>query len=209
MADTEAVRLLIVDDHELVRVGLKTLLEGVEGLTVAGEAENAAEAVRAARHTHPDVVLMDVRLPDGSGIEACREIRSALPATRVLMLTSYADDEAVFSAIVAGASGYLLKQAKAQDLVQAIRTVSRGASLLDPSVTEKVLQRLRATAETQPQPDNELAQLSHQERSILPLIAEGSTNHEIADALCLSESTVKAYVSTILSKLQLKRRSEA
>ncbi len=200
------LRVLVVDDHELVRMGLRTLLGGAPGVEVVGEAGSVAEAIVAAHNCRPDVVLMDVRLPDGSGVEACREIRSVQPATRVLMLTSYADDDAVFSAIVAGASGYLLKQARAQTLLDAIETVGKGGSLLDPVVTRKVLERLRAPAA---QSEDKLASLSEQERKILPLIAEGKTNREIAEALYLSEHTVKNYVSDLLRKLELRRRSEA
>ncbi len=202
------LRILVVDDHELVRMGLRTLLGGVPGLVVVGEAASVVEAIASAAECRPDVVLMDVRLPDGSGVEACREIRSAQPATRVLMLTSFVDDDAVFSAILAGASGYLLKQAKAEMLLEAIDAVGRGASLLDPVVTQKVLDRIR-TAASAPPPDDKLASLSEQERKILPYLADGKTNRQIAESLCLSEHTVKAYVSSLLSKLELRRRSEA
>jgi two-component system, NarL family, response regulator DevR len=208
VSESESLRVLLVDDHELVRMGLRTLLSGEAGFVVVGEAGSVAEAVAAARTYRPDVVLMDVRLPDGSGVEACREIRSELPDARVLMLTSFADEDAVFSAIVAGASGYLLKQARADALLDAIRTVGRGGSLLDPAVAQKVLERIRASA-VAPARDDKLAALSDQERKILPLIAAGRTNREIAEALYLSEHTVKAYVSDLLSKLALRRRSEA
>jgi two-component system, NarL family, response regulator DevR len=208
MSEPEALRVLLVDDHELVRMGLRTLLDGVAEFVVVGEAGSVAEAVAVARKSRPDVVLMDVRLPDGSGVEACREIRSELPDVRVLMLTSFADEDAVFSAIVAGASGYLLKQARADALLDAVRTVARGGSLLDPAVAQKVLERVRLSA-TAPAHDDRLGALSEQERKILPLIAAGKTNREIAETLFLSEHTVKAYVSDLLSKLQLRRRSEA
>jgi two-component system, NarL family, response regulator DevR len=208
MSQIQALRILVVDDHELVRMGLRTLLSEVAGCAVVGEAESVAEAIAAARKYRPDVVLMDVRLPDGSGVEACREIRSELPEVRVLMLTSFADDDAVFSAIVAGASGYLLKQARADALLDAIRTVGRGGSLLDPAVAQKVLDRVRSSAAITAQ-DDKLSALSEQERKILPLIAAGQTNREIAATLYLSEHTVKAYVSDLLSKLELRRRSEA
>ncbi len=208
MADSQPLRVLIVDDHELVRMGLRTLLGGVDGFSIVGEAGSVASATVAAAEQHPDVILMDVRLPDGSGIEACRDIRSRDPKVRVLILTSFADDDAVFSAILAGASGYLLKQATARSLMDAIETVGRGGTLLDPIVTQKVLDRIRATAST-PAPDDKLAGLTEQERKILPLIAEGKTNHEIADVLFLSEHTVKSYVSDLLEKLSLRRRSEA
>ncbi len=208
MTEPNSLRVLLVDDHELVRMGLRTLLSGAGGFVVAGEAGSVAEAVAAARMYRPDVVLMDVRLPDGSGVEACREIRSALPNVRVLMLTSYADEDAVFSAIVAGAAGYLLKQARADALLDAVRIVGRGGSLLDPAVAQKVLERIRASA-VAPTRDDKLGALSDQERKILPLIAAGKTNREIGEALYLSEHTVKAYVSDLLSKLALRRRSEA
>ncbi len=205
---TGTIRVLIVDDHEMVRIGLRTILTGAGGIAVVGEAGSAAEAVAAVASHRPEVVLMDVRLPDGSGIEACREIRAAHPEVRVLILTSYADDEAVMSAILAGASGYLLKQAKAQALVDAITTIRGGGSLLDPLVTLRIMERIRAQA-LHPEPDDPLASLSEQERRVLALIAEGRTNHEIAAALVLSENTVKTYVSDLLAKLSLRRRSEA
>ena len=208
MVDSKPLRVLIVDDHELVRMGLRTLLGGAERFSIVGEAGSVAEAVAAAVAHRPDVVLMDVRLPDGSGVEACRDIRSRDPAVRVLMLTSFADDDAVFSAILAGASGYLLKQATAHTLMNAIETVGQGGTLLDPVVTQKVLDRVRATVST-PRPDDKLAGLTEQERKILPLIAEGKTNHEIAEIVFLSEHTVKSYVSNLLEKLSLRRRSEA
>jgi two-component system, NarL family, response regulator DevR len=201
------LRLLIVDDHEVVRQGLVALLDRRDGFQVVAEAGTVAEAIDQARKFEPDVVVMDVRLPDGSGIEACREIRSELPATRVVMLTSYPDEEAVLSAIVAGAAGYLLKQIRARDLVSALEAVGRGESLLDPAVTEKVLERVRRIA-TGGQVD-ELAQLTPQEQKILMLVAEGETNKEIAAAVFLSDKTVKNYVSSILSKLNLERRAQA
>jgi two-component system response regulator DevR len=171
------------------------------------EAGTVAEAIEMARRHQPDLVVMDVRLPDGSGIEACREIRAEMPSTRVVMLTSYPDEEAVFSAIVAGASGYLLKQVRGRDLVSALEAVGRGESLLDPAVTEKVLERVRriATGGT----TDELAQLTSQEQKILLLVAEGKTNKEIAAEVFLSDKTVKNYVSSILSKLNLQRRAQA
>ena len=208
MSQLEPLRVLLVDDHELVRMGLRTLLSGAAGVVVVGEAGSAAEAVAAARLYRPNVVLMDVRLPDGSGVEVCREIRSELPNARVLMLTSYADEDAVFSAIVAGAAGYLLKQARADALLEAVNIIGRGGSLLDPSIAQKVLERIRASALAATR-DDKLGALSDQERNILPLIAAGKTNREIAAALYLSEHTVKAYVSDLLSKLALRRRSEA
>jgi two-component system response regulator DevR len=201
------LRLLIVDDHEVVRQGLVALLDRRAGFSVVAEAGTVAEAIAQARRHQPDIVVMDIRLPDGSGVEACREIRSELPETRVVMLTSYPDEEAVLSAIVAGASGYLLKQIRARDLVAALETVGRGGSLLDPAVTEKVLERVRRIA-TGGQTD-ELAALTAQERKILMLVAEGKTNKEIASDVFLSDKTVKNYVSSILSKLNLERRTQA
>ena len=201
------LRLLIVDDHEVVRQGLAALLDRRAGFQVVAEAGTVAEAVDQARKFEPDIVVMDVRLPDGSGIEACREIRADLPATRVVMLTSFPDEEAVLSAIVAGAAGYLLKQVRARDLVAALEAVGRGESLLDPAVTEKVLERVRRIA-TGTYTD-ELAQLTSQERKILLLVAEGKTNKEIASDVFLSDKTVKNYVSSILSKLNLERRAQA
>jgi DNA-binding NarL/FixJ family response regulator len=201
------LRLLIVDDHEVVRQGLVALLDRRQGFEVVAEAGTAAEAVDQARRHEPDIVIMDVRLPDGSGVEACREIRADRPATRVVMLTSYPDEEAVLSAIVAGASGYLLKQVRARDLVSAIEAVGRGESLLDPAVTEKVLERVRRIATGAA--TDELAALTSQEQKILLLVAEGKTNKEIASDVFLSDKTVKNYVSSILSKLNLERRAQA
>src|SRR6187431_3538381 len=174
---------------------------------VVAEAGTAADSIDLARKFKPDLVVMDVRLPDGSGIEACREIRAEMPTTKVVMLTSYPDEEAVFSAIVAGASGYLLKQVRARDLVAALESVGRGESLLDPAVTEKVLERMRRIANSD-QPD-ELGALTQQERKILALVAEGKTNKEIAAEVFLSDKTVKNYVSSILAKLNLERRAQA
>ena len=201
------MRLLVVDDHEVVRQGLVALLDRREGFQVVAEAGTAAEAVEQARKFQPELVVMDVRLPDGSGIEACREIRAEYPNTRVVMLTSYPDEEAVLSAIVAGASGYLLKQIRARDLVAALEAVGRGESLLDPAVTEKVLERIRRIASGTYA--DELAQLTPQEQKILLLVAEGKTNKEIAADVFLSDKTVKNYVSSILSKLNLERRAQA
>lgn len=201
------LRLLVVDDHEVVRQGLVALLDRREGFQVVAEAGSVAEAIEQAERFQPDLVIMDVRLPDGSGIEACREIRERRPETRIIMLTSYPDEEAVLSAIVAGASGYLLKQVRARDLVSAIQAVGRGESLLDPAVTEKVLERVRRIA-TGTYTD-ELAQLTSQEQKILLLVAEGKTNKEIAAEIFLSDKTVKNYVSSILSKLNLERRAQA
>lgn len=201
------LRLVVVDDHEIVRQGLVALLDRREGFQVVAEAASVAEAVEAARRHHPDLIIMDVRLPDGSGIEACREIRAEMPETRVVMLTSYPDEEAVLSAIIAGASGYLLKQIRARDLIAALETVGEGGSLLDPAVTEKVLDRIRRMAHGGV-PD-EIASLTSQEQKILLLVAEGKTNKEIAAEIFLSDKTVKNYVSSILSKLNLERRAQA
>jgi two-component system response regulator DevR len=205
--EARPLRLLVVDDHEVVRQGLVSLLERREHFQVVAEAGTAAEAVEMARKFEPDLVVMDVRLPDGSGIEACREIRAEFPATRVVILTSYPDEEAVLSAIIAGASGYLLKQIRGRDLVSALESVGRGESLLDPAVTEKVLDRVRRIA-TGTYTD-EMAQLTQQEQKILLLVAEGKTNKEIASEVFLSDKTVKNYVSSILSKLNLERRAQA
>ena len=205
--DARPLRLLVVDDHEVVRQGLVSLLDRREHFQVVAEAGTAAEAVEMARKFEPDLVVMDVRLPDGSGIEACREIRAEFPATRVVILTSYPDEEAVLSAIIAGASGYLLKQIRSRDLVSALESVGRGESLLDPAVTEKVLDRVRRIA-TGTYTD-EMAQLTQQEQKILLLVAEGKTNKEIASEVFLSDKTVKNYVSSILSKLNLERRAQA
>ena len=201
------ITLLVVDDHEVVRQGLVALIGRRPGFQVVGQAGTVAEAVESARRFQPDLVIMDVRLPDGSGIEACREIRADLPGTRVVMLTSYPDEDAVLSAIVAGASGYLLKQVRARDLIAALETVARGESLLDPAVTGRVLDRVRRIA-TSSEPD-ELAQLTPQEQKILLLVAEGKTNKEIAAEVFLSDKTVKNYVSSILAKLNLERRAQA
>jgi two-component system, NarL family, response regulator DevR len=205
--EARPLRLLVVDDHEVVRQGLVSLLERREHFQVVAEAGTAAEAVEMARKFEPDLVVMDVRLPDGSGIEACREIRAEFPGTRVVILTSYPDEEAVLSAIIAGASGYLLKQIRGRDLISALESVGRGESLLDPAVTEKVLDRVRRIA-TGTYTD-EMAQLTQQEQKILLLVAEGKTNKEIATEVFLSDKTVKNYVSSILSKLNLERRAQA
>jgi DNA-binding NarL/FixJ family response regulator len=201
------LRLLVVDDHEVVRQGLVTLLDRRDGFEVVAQAGSVAESIAHAARYEPDLVIMDVRLPDGSGIEACREIRAARPETRVVMLTSYPDEEAVLSAIIAGASGYLLKQIRGRDLVSALEAVGRGESLLDSAVTEKVLERVRRMASGGA--TDELADLTAQERKILLLVANGMTNKEIAAEVFLSDKTVKNYVSSILSKLNLQRRTQA
>jgi len=201
------LRLLVVDDHEVVRQGLVSLLDRRDGFEVVAQAGSVAESISMAARFEPDVAIMDVRLPDGSGIEACREIRAARPETRVVMLTSYPDAEAVLSAIIAGASGYLLKQIRGRELVSALEAVGRGESLLDSAVTEKVLERVRRVASGTA--TDELAELTSQERKILLLVADGKTNKEIAAEVFLSDKTVKNYVSSILSKLNLQRRAQA
>jgi len=200
------IRVMLVDDHEVVREGLRTLVGRSEGMTVAAEAGTMAEAIEAAARAKPDVIIMDVRLPDGSGVEACRTIREARPETKVIMLTSYADDEALFASIIAGAAGYLLKQTRGQAVIDAITSVAQGRSLLDPNVTGKVLERVRRGRDDE---DPAFASLTEQERKVLEHLAEGRTNREIGEALFLAEKTVKNYVSRILDKLGLSRRAEA
>jgi two-component system response regulator DevR len=201
------LRVLLVDDHEVVRDGVKALLQATDDIIVTGEAGSVREAIDEADRTRPDVVVMDVRLADGSGIEATREIRAKHEKTAVIMLTSFADDEALFASIMAGAAGYVLKQVKGGELVRAIRTVGKGQSLLDPAVTSSVLDRLRKGKHLLT--DEKLARLSPQEERILALIADGKTNGAIGDDLGLAEKTVKKYVSSILSKLEVARRAEA
>ena len=199
------MRVFLLDDHEIVRRGVKELLEAEGDLEVVGEAGTAAEALARIPPTRPDVAVLDVRLPDGDGVQVCREIRSAHPEIQCLMLTSFADDEALFQAIMAGASGYVLKQIKGADVVEAVRSVAAGRSLLDPSVTARVLERLRKGSEE----DELLARLSPQERNILRLIADGLTNRQIAEQVHLAEKTVKNYVSNLLAKLGMERRTQA
>jgi two-component system response regulator DevR len=201
------LRVMLVDDHEVVRAGIRALLEASDDIIVTAEAGSVREAIDEADRTRPDVVVMDVRLADGSGIEATREIRANHPKTAVVMLTSFADDEALFASIMAGASGYVLKQVKGGELLRAIRTVGSGESLLDPAVTTSVLDRLRKGKHLLK--DERLARLSPQEERILTAVAEGKTNREIGDELHLAEKTVKNYVSSILSKLEVARRAEA
>ena len=203
----EPTRIFLLDDHEIVRRGLKELFETEEDLVVVGEAGTAEEALSRIPATNPNVAVLDVRLGEGQadGVEVCREIRSAHPHIACLILTSFADDEALFSAIMAGAAGYMLKQVRGNDLVDAVRRVAQGQSLLDPGVTARVLQRLRA-----PQaPEDDLSTLTDQERRILDLIAEGLTNRQIGERMFLAEKTVKNYVSNVLMKLGMSRRSEA
>ena len=197
-------RVFLLDDHEVVRRGLRELLEAEDDLVVVGEADSTETALARIPPTRPDVAVLDVRLPDGSGIEVCREIRSRHPEIQCLMLTSFADDEALFSAIMAGAAGYVLKQVKGADLVEGVRRVGRGESLLDPAITKRVLERLRTKSE-----DDELAGLTEQERRILDLVAEGLTNRQIGERMFLAEKTVKNYVSNLLAKLGMSRRTEA
>jgi DNA-binding NarL/FixJ family response regulator len=207
MTKKAPLRVMLVDDHEIVRDGIKAMLDAEDDVVVTAQAGTVREAIDEAHRTRPDVVVMDVRLADGSGIEATREIRADHPDTRVLMLTSFADDEALFASIMAGASGYVLKQVKSGDLLRAIRAVGAGDSLLDPSVTSAVLDRLRKGKHLMK--DEKLARLSPQEERILTLVADGRTNREIGDELNLAEKTVKNYVSSILSKLEVARRAEA
>ena len=201
------LRVLLVDDHEVVRDGIRALLHATEDIAVVAEAASVAEAIAQARSTKPDVVVMDVRLADGSGIEATREIRALRPQTQVLMLTSFADDEALFASIMAGAAGYVLKQIRTGELVRAIRAVGQGQSLLDPAVTKSVLDRLRKGKHLLR--DERLARLTAQEERILTLVAEGRTNRQIGEELKLAEKTVKNYLSSIMSKLEVARRAEA
>ncbi len=203
MADQ--LRIEIVDDHEIVRKGLRTMIEAEDDLSVVGEADSVEEAIRRVGFDEPDVVLLDVRLPDGSGVEACREIRARWPHISVLMLTSFADDEALFASIMAGASGYVLKQIKGSDLLRSIRRAGRGESLLDPEMTSRVFRRIRGEEPNDPL----LGKLSTQERKTLDFIADGLTNRQITEEMFLAEKTVKNYVSKVLSKLEMSRRSEA
>jgi DNA-binding NarL/FixJ family response regulator len=200
------LRILLVDDHEVVRAGVRMLLEHRSNMEIVGEASTAAAAVAEAARTAPDVVIMDVRLPDGSGVEACREIRSARPDVRVLMLTSFADEEAVDASVMAGASGYLLKQTRSAELIRAIEVVAAGESLLDPTVTKQLLTRFRRLAGSG---GDAVDALTEQERRVLALVGDGKTNREIAAALHLSEKTVKNYVSALLGKLHVQRRAAA
>jgi DNA-binding NarL/FixJ family response regulator len=200
-------RILLVDDHEVVRLGLKALLERHPQFEIVGEAASAREALEQVENNHPDVVVMDIRLPGTSGIEACEEITSRFPETRVLMLTSYAEDEMLFSAIRAGASGYILKQIGGEGLVRALEAVARGEALLDPAVTQRVFQEVRRAVKEEEA--SAFVHLSQQEKHVLLLVSEGRTNREIAKALFLGEGTVRNYVSSILSKLGVSNRAEA
>lgn len=204
-SDSTPVRVFLLDDHEIVRRGVRQLLEDSGEVVVVGEAATAAEALARIPPTRPDVAILDVRLPDGNGVEVCREVQSRHPQIRCLILTSFSDDEALFQAIMAGASGFLLKQIKGPDIVDAIRRVASGQSLLDPAVTAQVLERLR----TPPEEDERLATLTGQERRVLELIADGLTNRQIGSELHLAEKTIKNYVSNLLAKLGMERRTQA
>ncbi len=199
------IRVFLLDDHEIVRRGVRELLEAEDDFEVVGEASTADEARRRIPATNPDVAVLDVRLPDGSGVEVCRDVRSARPDLACIMLTSYSDDEALFEAIMAGASGYVLKLVSGSNLVDAVRRVGAGQSLLDPTITARVLQRLR----NGPEEDERLRGITDQERRILALLADGLTNRQIAEAMFLAEKTVKNYVSNLLSKMGMSRRTEA
>jgi DNA-binding NarL/FixJ family response regulator len=200
------IRVFLLDDHEVVRRGVADLLAGEPDIVVVGEAGTAVEALSRVPAARPDVAVLDVRLPDGDGVTVCRELRSQLPGLRCIMLTSFADDEALFDAIMAGATGYVLKQIRGSDLVGAVRTVASGQSLLDPRTTARVLDRMRETANRQRDP---LAALTDQERAVLEHIGEGLTNRQIAERMFLAEKTVKNYVSHLLAKLGMERRTQA
>jgi len=199
------IRVFLLDDHEIVRQGLRALLESQGDFEVVGEAATAADALTRIPPLQPDVAVLDVRLPDGDGVQVCREIRTDEPEIKCLMLTSFADDEALFEAIMAGAAGYVLKQIKGTDIVDAIRRVAAGESLLDPDATRRVLDRIR----NPPEEDERLASLTPQERRILGLITDGLTNRQIAEEMFLAEKTVKNYVSNLLAKLGMERRTQA
>jgi DNA-binding NarL/FixJ family response regulator len=201
------VRVFLLDDHEVVRRGVREMLEAEDDMEVVGEAGTAEEAYGRIPATNPHVAVLDMRLPDGDGIDVCREIRSKHPDIACIMLTSFSDDEALFNSIMAGAAGFVLKQIRGTDLVQAIRTVGRGESLLDPGVTKRVLERLRKSKFDDKDP--KLSRLSPQEERILDMVGEGLTNREIAERINLSDKTVKNSVSTILQKLEVARRAEA
>jgi DNA-binding NarL/FixJ family response regulator len=200
-----SIRVFLLDDHEVVRRGVRDLLEADGDIEVVGEASTAAEALARVPAVRPDVAVLDVRLPDGDGVTVCRELRSKLPELPCLMLTSFADDEALFDAIMAGAAGYVLKQVRGVDLLGAVRTVAGGGSLLDPGTTARVMARLRELAAT----SDPLQGLTEQERKVLELIGEGLTNRQIGERMFLAEKTVKNYVSNLLSKLGLQRRTQA
>jgi two-component system, NarL family, response regulator DevR len=199
------IRVFLLDDHELVREGVRSLLESDDDLEVVGEASTAAEALTRIPLAKPDVVILDVRLEDGSGIELCRDVRSIMPQLVCLMLTSFADDEALYASVMAGASGYVLKQIRARDLIEDVKKVAGGASLMDPRVVAQVVERIA----NPPASDPAMTSLSPQERRILDFIAEGRTNRQISEAMFLSEKTIKNYVTHLLAKLKLNSRTEA
>jgi DNA-binding NarL/FixJ family response regulator len=200
-----SIRVFLLDDHEIVRRGVRELLEVQDDLEVVGEAGTVAEAIARVPAARPDVAVLDVRLPDGSGVEVCRDLRSANPELGCIMLTSFADDEAMFDAVIAGAAGYVLKEVRGGEIVEAIRRVARGETLLDPVVTTRILERVRRG----PEEDPRLKDLTEQERKILGHLADGLTNRQIADAMFLAEKTVKNYVSNLLAKMGMSRRTEA
>lgn len=202
-----SIRILIADDHEVVRIGLAALLDGQPGLQVVAQAESGDEAVRLARRHRPDVVVMDIRMPNGSGIDACRTITAEMEGMPVIMLTSHADSEALFDAIDAGASGYVLKRIGTTELIDAVRTVAAGGSLLDPTMTRRVLDRLRNASRVEEA--GAFSELTDQERRVLAIVADGASNREIAERMGLAEKTVRNYVSSILAKLTLASRSQA
>jgi DNA-binding NarL/FixJ family response regulator len=206
-SETAPIRILLVDDHEVLRLGLRTLFAESDGFAVVGEAGTMAEAIAKAAKLKPDVVLMDVRLPDGSGVQACREIRAARPETRIVFLTSYADEDSVLATILAGAYGFLLKEVSSEELLRAMRTVAAGRSILDPAVTQRVLDRVKALPGATA--SNKRDELSAQEERVLALVAQGKTNKEIAALLQLSDKTVGHYLESVFQKLQVSRRSQA
>jgi two-component system response regulator DevR len=205
VSEAPRITVFLLDDHEIVRRGLRDLLEAEGDIEVVGDAATEAEAVGRVHALDPDVAVLDVRLQEGNGVEACREIRSRHPRTACLILTSFSDDEALFQAIMAGAAGYVLKQIRTSDLVDAVRRVAAGQNLLDPVVTARVLERIRRG----PAQDERLARLTDQERNVLDLLAEGLTNREIGERLHLAEKTIKNYVTALLSKMGMARRTEA
>ncbi len=204
---TKKIRLFLVDDHQVVRMGLRSVLGQDSEISIVGEAGTSAEAISQVIEQKPDVVLLDLRLPDGSGVDVCRDILSALPEIRILFLTSYGDEDAVLSAVVAGAKGYLLKEVAAEELIRSIKLVAAGQPVLDPTVTSRVMNWMQGLK--MPQPEEKTEGLSPQEHRIVALIADGKTNKEIAVDLKLSEKTVKNYLSNIFQKLQITRRSQA
>jgi len=205
MAESRKLRVYLLDDHEIVRQGIRTFLEAAGDIEVVGESASAVDATNRIPALHPDVAILDARLPDGSGIEVCRSVRSVDPSISALILTSYDDDEALFSAIMAGAAGYVLKEVKSSDLLSAIRLVASGQSLIDPALTMRVLERVRNPVTVAP----ELAELTEQEMKLLEFIAQGMTNKQIGEQMFLAEKTVKNYVSSVLSKLGVERRTQA